>query len=164
MAAGEVERMGRCAREAWEHAVEVNGRAARSRPGVTTGHLLLGVLKHTDCAGGLILAKMGLDLKHAYSTTEFALFYGRRRDSSEELTVEWGGTAHSPAAKKVLDFALEEANLFSPTYPIGTEHLVLGLLRMSDGMGCRLLQWFGIEEQRARATRDELWELLRTTE
>lgn len=160
----ETDRMGTCARAAWDHAVERQRASTVPRPGLATGHLLLGVLQHPECAGGLILGKMGLDLKLASMTTEFALFYGRRRDRSEETAVDYAGVPHTRLARAVLDYCVEEANLFSPTYPIGTEHLVLSLLRVPDGMGCRILGWFGIEEPRARATRDELWGLLRTAE
>ena len=180
--------MGRCARLAWEHAVDERGKATVARPGVMTGHLLLGVLMEPDCAGGLILAKMRLDLAQAILATQFVLLHGRRRDGSDkgnapstssgqaldprtratllthEPTVEWEGTPHTPAARSVLDFALEEANLFSPTYPIGTEHILLGLLRVPEGIGCRVLRYFGIELEAARAARDEFWEVLRLAE
>ena len=159
-----MDRMGRCARLAWEHAVDERSKATVARPGVMTGHLLLGVLMEPDCAGGLILAKMGLDLALAEAHTRFALFYGRRRDSPEEPAVEWEGTPHTPAARLVLDFSLEEANLFSPTYPIGTEHILLGLLRVPEGLGCSVLGYFGIKHERARATRDEWWGVLRLAE
>ena len=159
-----MDRMGRCARLAWEHAVDERSKATVVRPGVMTGHLLLGVLMEPDCAGGLILAKMGLDLALAEAHTRFALFYGRRRDSSDEPTVEWESTTHTPAARSVMDLALEEANLFSPTYPIGTEHILLGLLRVPEGIGCRVLRYFGIELEAARAARDEFWEVLRLAE
>ena len=156
--------MGRCARLAWEHAVDELGESQVPRPGVMTGHLLLGVLKEPDCAGGLILAKMQLDLGLAYAHTRFVLQYGRRRDGAEEATVEWASVAHTPAARLVMDYTVEEANLTSPTFPIGTEHLVLSLLRVREGIGCRMLGYFGIELDRARATRDEFWQQLRLTE
>jgi ATP-dependent Clp protease ATP-binding subunit ClpA len=159
-----MERMGRCARLAWEHGVEAHRNAAVARPGVTTGHLLLGVLTEDTCAGGLILGKLQLDLQLAQRTTEFVLLHGRRQSTSEERTIEWVGVAHSSAARQVLDLALEEANLYSATYPIGTEHLLLGILRVPDAMGCRILHSFGITEGRVRATRDELWQLLRSPE
>ena len=159
-----MERMGRCARLAWEHAVDVHSKAAVSRSGVMTGHLLLGVLEEPQCAGGLILAKMQLDLKLALSTTNFVLHYGRRRDTPEEPTVEWEGIPHTRAAHAVLACAWEEADLFYSTFPIGTEHLLLGLLRVPEGMGYRLLGYFGIELDRARAKRDEFWKLLRLAE
>jgi ATP-dependent Clp protease ATP-binding subunit ClpA len=156
--------MGRCARAAWDHAVEQHRASTVSRPGVTTGHLLLGVLQHDTCAGGLILARMQLDLKLAYMTTEFVLLHGRRQAASAESTVDWAGVPHSPAAKQVLDLALEEANLYSATYPIGTEHILLGLLRVPEGTGYRLLHHFGLDVHAVRAARDQLWDLLRGPE
>ena len=160
----ETERMGRCARLAWDHAVEARSGGRIERPGVMTAHLLLGVLKEPDCAGGLILAKMGLDLPVVLAHTEFALLHGRRRDGVDEAPVDYAGVPHTPAARAVLDYALEEAALFSPTYPIGTEHILLGLLRVPEGVGCRVLRFFGVEEERARSTRDEFWRILRLEE
>ncbi len=160
----ETERMGRCARMAWDHAVEARVGGRIERPGVMTGHLLLGVLKEPDCAGGLLLAKMGLDVAVVLAHTKFALQYGRRRDGVDEAPVDYAGVPHTPAARMVLDYALEEAALFSATYPIGTEHLLLGLLRVPEGIGCRILGFFGIEEERARSTRDEFWGILRLEE
>ena len=159
-----MERMGRYAKLAWEHAVEEREKATVARPGVMTGHLLLGVLREPDCAGGLILAKMGLDLNLADLHTRFALLHGRRRDTPEEPTVDWEGVPHTQAAATVLEYCLEEANLTSATFPIGTEHFVLSLLREPNGMGGRVLRYFGIQHHAARATRDTWWEVLRLAE
>jgi ATP-dependent Clp protease ATP-binding subunit ClpA len=160
----EMARMGRCAKLAWEHAVEARETNRIPRAGVMTGHVLLGVLKEPSCAGGIILAKMGLDLNVAILHTEFVLLHGRRRDTPEQPTVDWEGVPHTPQAKLVLDHSLEEANLFYPTYPIGTEHLLLGLLRDPDGFGGRLLRFLGIELDAARATRDAFWQILKLGE
>ena len=154
--------MGRCASKAWETAVAAHTRAPIARPAVTTGHLLLGVLEEETCAGGLILGRLGLDFKLACATTEFVLVYGRK--PADTATVECGGAPHTIPAKTALDCAFEEADLFSPTYPIGTEHLLLGLLRVPDSIGCRVLNHLGIDEARARAGRDELWDVLKTVE
>ncbi len=164
MAGVETDRMGRCARLAWDHAVEARSGGPIERPAVMTAHLLLGVLKEPDCAGGLILAKMGIDLPVVLAHTEFVLLHGRRRDGADEAPVDYAGVPHTPAARAVLDYSLEEAALFSETYPIGTEHILLGLLRVPRGTGCRLLQFFGIDEERARSTRDEFWQILRLEE
>ena len=160
----ETERMGRCARIAWDHAVEARSSGPIERPGVMTAHLLLGVLKEPACAGGLMLAKMGVDLSVVLAHTEFVLLHGRRRDGAEDAPVDYAGVPHTPAARTVLDYSLEEAALFSATYPIGTEHILLGLLRVLEGAGCRLLHFFGVDEARARSTRDEFWEILRLEE
>src|SRR4051794_35738930 len=109
--------MGRCARAAWDHAVEEHRRAAVPWPGVTTAHLLLGVLQHEECAGGLILRKLQLDVKLASATTAFVLLYGRRGQvSPEDEPEDWAGVPHTPSAKRVLDLSLEEANRYSSTY------------------------------------------------
>jgi ATP-dependent Clp protease ATP-binding subunit ClpA len=155
--------MGRCARAAWDYAVESFQSGPTRRPGITTANILLGVLKHDTCAGGLILGKMGLDLNLAYKHAAFVLQYGRRQEQPDE-PVMWGGLPHTSRAKDVLDLCVDEANLFSPTYSIGTEHLTLALLRVPDGTGGRILRWFGITEDAVRRTRDELWEILRLFE
>jgi len=160
----ELKRMGSCARRAWERGVESQRSSAVSRPTVTTGHLLLGVLREDACAGGLILARLRLDLAWAGKVTEFVLLYGRRRGPEEASSEEWGGVPHTKAAKTVLDLCDEEANFFSPTYPIGTEHLLLAMLRVPDSTAYRLLHYFALDEDRVRAARDELWALLHSAE
>jgi ATP-dependent Clp protease ATP-binding subunit ClpA len=160
----ELERMGRCARVAWELAVETYQRSPQGRPGVTTGHLALGVLRQETCASGLILGKLGLDLRWATALSEFVLQYGRRQSTVDQSTVEIGGIPHTVAAQMVLELSDEEANHYSTTYPIGTEHLLLALLRVPDGMGYHVLQYCGLEERKVRVARDSLWEVLRSPE
>jgi ATP-dependent Clp protease ATP-binding subunit ClpA len=157
------ERMGHCARKAWDDAVAAHSRSPIARPAVTTGHLLLGVLKEDTCAGGLILGRLQLDFKVASATAEFVLVYGRK-PPAEAASIDCGGFPHTLAAKTVLDYSVEEAELFSATYPIGTEHLLLSLLRVPNSIGFRVLNHFGIDEARARAGRDELWDVLKTVE
>jgi ATP-dependent Clp protease ATP-binding subunit ClpA len=155
--------MGRCARLAWEHGADYLASSNVPRPGVMTAHILLGVLKETDCAGGLILAKMGVDLMLAYKHTEFLLLHGRRREG--ESTIEqWDLTDHTAQAKLIMEYALDEAQLYSDTYPIGTEHMLLGLLRVTEGGGCKVLNYFGIDETGVRATRNEWWDVLPLSE
>ena len=159
-----LERMGRCARLAWDHAVEKHRTAEVPRPAVTTAHILLGVLKETDCAGGLILGKIPLDLKLALGVTEFMLLHSRPRPDADRTVVELGGVPHTVAAAQTVELSVEEANLYSQTYPIGTEHLLLAVLRLPDSLGCRILNYLGIYESLARHTRDDMWTLLRSSE
>ena len=93
-----LERMGRCARLAWDHAVESHRTAQVTRPAVTTGHILLGVLKETDCAGGLILGKIPLDLKLALGVTEFMLLHSRPRPDADLGTGR--GAPSRPATRR----------------------------------------------------------------
>jgi ATP-dependent Clp protease ATP-binding subunit ClpC len=161
-----IERFGRCALLAWQHAVAARNEAPaeRRRPAIMTGHVLLGVLQEPTCAGGLILRKMGMDLQLAIDTTRFILFYGRRRDGAEGEIVDWQDEPHTPEALRSIEDSLDEANLFHAGYPIGTEHLLLGLLRVTDGMGLSILKHFGITHDGARHARDTFWERLKMTE
>lgn len=164
-----IERFGRCALLAWQHAVAGRNEAPeeRRRPAIMTGHILLGVLQEPTCAGGLILRKMGLDLQLAIDTTRFMLFYGRRPGASDGTTgdiVDWQNELHTPEAVQAIDYSLDEADLFHAAYPIGTEHLLLGLLRVTDGMGFSVLEHFGITHAAARIARDTFWERLALAE
>lgn len=161
-----LERFGRCAKLAWEHAVEawLNPPEGRARPSVMTGHILLGVLQERTCAGGLVLRKLGCDIDLMIDNTKFLLFYGRRRDGVTEEPVHWQDTPHTPQARRVLECSLEEANLFHADYPIGTEHLLLALLRVENGMGHALLRYFGLNEHLVRAARDTWWDVLKLAE
>ena len=107
---------------------------------------------------------MGLDLELATDTTRFTLFYGRHPDGILGEIMDWQGEPHTPAGLISIEYALEEANLFHPSYPIGTEHLLLGLLRANQSMASSLLEYFGVTHQAARAARDMLWERLKVAE
>ena len=161
-----MERFGRCAKLAWEHAVDAwrNPPLSRARPAVMTGHILLGALQEPTCAGGLILRKLGCDLELMLDKTKFLLVYGRRHDGIEEQPVTWEDVPHTPQAYRVLEYCIEEADLFHPDYPVGTEHLLLSLLRVHDGMGHGLLSYFGLNEHRVRAARDTWWDVLKLKE
>jgi ATP-dependent Clp protease ATP-binding subunit ClpC len=161
-----LERFGRCALLAWQHAVKARNEAPeeRRRPAIMTGHVLLGVLVEPTCAGGLILRKMGLDLQLAIDTTKFMLFYGRKPAEGAGEIVDWQNEPHTPQALRTIEYSLDEANLFHPGYPIGTEHLLLGLLRTTDGMGVSVLEHFGITHASVRIARDTFWERLKLAE
>ncbi|MDA0798386.1 MAG: hypothetical protein O2884_06930 [Chloroflexi bacterium] len=161
-----LERFGRCALLAWQHAVAARNEAPeeRRRPAIMTGHVLLGVLLEPTCAGGLILRKMGLDLQLAIDTTKFMLFYGRKPAEGAGGIVDWQNEPHTPQALRAIEYSLDEANLFHADYPIGTEHLLLGLLRVTDGMGISVLEHFGITHAATRIARDTFWERLKLAE
>ena len=158
------ERMGRCARLAWEHGAESFEKASRARPALMTGHLLLGVIWEPECAGGLMLRRLGVDMALAASITEFVLLHGRPVPEHEERVVELWGKPHTPEALQTMELSLDEAELFHSAYPIGTEHILLGMLAVPDGMGCRTLGYFGVDYANAKAARDEIWQLLKLTE
>ncbi len=156
--------MGRCVRLSWEHAVEAWRTAPVRRPGVTTGHLLLGVLKEDACAGGLILRMLDFDLERATAITDFILLHSRPKDPKPADVVEWEGVPHSLQAYEALELSWQEADLFSATYPIGTEHLLLALLRVPESIGYRTMHFLGTHVDVVRAKRDSFWELLKSPE
>ncbi len=158
------ERMGRCARLAWEHGAESFEQAARRRDAVMTGHLLLGVIRQPECAGGLMLRHLGVDMALAASITEFELLHGRPVPGREERVVDLWGKPHTPEALQAMQLSLEEAEKFHSAYPIGTEHILLGMLSIPEGMGSRTLAYFGVDYASALAARDEIWGLLKLTE
>ncbi len=158
------ERMGRCARLAWEHGVESFEKSTRARSALMTGSLLLGVIRQPECAGGLMLRRLGVDMALAASITEFELLHGRPVADHEERVVDLWGKPHTPEALRAMELSLDEAEKFHSAYPIGTEHILLGLLAIPNGMGCRTLAYFGVDYANAQAARDEIWELLKLTE
>ena len=111
-----------------------------------------------------MLRRLGVDMALAASITEFALLHGRPVPEHEERVVELWGKPHTPEALQTMELSLDEAELFHSAYPIGTEHILLGMLAVPDGMGCRTLGYFGVDYANAKAARDEIWQLLKLTE
>ena len=120
-----------------DHVAEVHGaRAARGllRPGrgrapgenyVGTEHLLLGLVRENDSVAARILDRLGVPLGRIRSDIERQVTRGHGNLGQDmQLT---------PRAKRVIDLAYEEARQLNNNY-IGTEHLLLGLIREGDGL------------------------------
>jgi 6-pyruvoyltetrahydropterin/6-carboxytetrahydropterin synthase len=111
---------------------------------VGTEHLLLGL---TADGGGLaieVLTQAGLDLAELKQTVETILKGGT------EVISSGSDYALTPRARTVLDYALEESESLGQHY-IGTEHILLGLLREPEGIGGKVLMEAGLRTARARA-------------
>lgn len=100
-----------------------------------TEHLLLAILREEDSLPAAILRKMGLSSDEIRMEVERNLPIG-----SNILT--FGDIPFTPRAKKVLELAVEEARLLGHNY-IGSEHLLLGLLREDEGIAGKILRSFG---------------------
>jgi ATP-dependent Clp protease ATP-binding subunit ClpC len=103
---------------------------------IGTEHVLLGLLHEREGVAARVLVSLGLDL-------------GRTRDLVEELvgrgtSTPGGHIPFTPRSKKALELSLREALTLGHNY-IGTEHLLLGLIREGDGVGCQALRAFGLE-------------------
>ena len=101
-----------------------------------TEHVLLGTLREEDGIPVAVLRKMGIDVDQIRTEVE-------RNLPSSGNTLTFGDIPFTPRAKKVLEYAVEEARLLGHNY-IGSEHLLLGLIREEEGIGGKILRSFGV--------------------
>ena len=120
---------------------------------VGTEQILLGLIGEGTGVGSQVLKRMGVNLRDARVEVEKIIGRG-----SGFVAVE---IPFTPRAKRVLELSLEEARLLSHNY-IGTEHLVLGLIREGDGVGAKVLDHLGVKLSTLR--NQILKELSETTE
>jgi ATP-dependent Clp protease ATP-binding subunit ClpC len=120
---------------------------------IGTEHLLLGLVREGEGVGARALEAAGITLEAA---REKAL--SMVKPGAEEKAV--GRPPFTPRAKKVLELSLREAVRLDHNY-IGTEHLLLGLLREGDGVGARVLTALGADLTTIRVTVEELLKELR---
>lgn len=120
-------------------AQEEAGRLGESY--VSTEHLLLGLVREHDSVAARILDRMGVSLGRIRSEIERSVTRGEGRLGQDmQLT---------PRAKRVIDLAYDEARQLSNNY-IGTEHLMLGLIREGEGLAGRVLAKLGVDLERTR--------------
>src|SRR5205823_4193792 len=108
---------------------------------VGTEHLLLGLIREMDSVAGRLLERMGLSGAQIRAEVEKQVTVGKGNLGQDmQLT---------PRAKRVIDLAYEEARQLNNNY-IGTEHLLLGLVREGDGLAARVLVVLGVNLERTR--------------
>jgi hypothetical protein len=108
---------------------------------VSTEHLLLGLVRENDSVAARVFDRMGVSLTRVRSEIERQVTRGDGRLGQDmQLT---------PRAKRVIDLAYDEARQLSNNY-IGTEHLLLGLIREGEGLAGRVLAKLGVELERTR--------------
>lgn len=112
---------------------------------VGTEHLLLGLIKLGQGVAVSVLERLGLDLETVRMEVEKEVGTGPDTKIS-------GSVAYTPRVKKVLALANKEAKSLNHSY-VGTEHLLLGLLREGEGIAARVLQRLEIDIQ---STRNEI--------
>ncbi|KWT82580.1 ATP-dependent Clp protease ATP-binding subunit [Candidatus Magnetominusculus xianensis] len=100
-----------------------------------TEHVLLAILRDKDGLPVAILRKMGLSTEHIRIEVERNLPAGTN-------LLTFGEIPFTPRAKKVLELSVEEARLLGHNY-IGSEHLLLGLIREDEGIGGKILRNLG---------------------
>lgn len=124
--------------------------AERMRQNVIgTEHLLLGLIEEEGGVAGRVLRELGLEPDRVREMVERISGFGQYRGGKIDL---------APGTQQVLEFAIEEARRMGHHY-IGTEHLLLGLVRSQDGMAMEVLRKLGVtSEQIRRQTRRILQE------
>jgi ATP-dependent Clp protease ATP-binding subunit ClpA len=109
---------------------------------VGTEHLLLGLIRLGQGVATNVFHKMGFDLQAIRAEIE------KQVGTGSEQTVS-GTVPYTPRVKKVLALAGEEASALNHCY-VGTEHLLLGLLREPDGLASHVLHDFGVDTDKTR--------------
>jgi ATP-dependent Clp protease ATP-binding subunit ClpC len=107
-----------------------------------TEHLVLAILRESDGIALMIIKKMGLSPEQIRLEIERNLPGGG-------TTVTFGEIPFSPRVKKVIEYGVEEARLLGHNH-IGSEHLLLGLLREEEGIGGKVLRSLGANLLTAR--------------
>ena len=104
---------------------------------VGTEHILLGLVKEASGVGANVLKNLGIDLRKVRLEVEKLV-----KSGPEMVTM--GKLPQTPRAKNVLEYAIEEARNLNHNY-VGTEHLLLGLLREQDGVAAQVLVNLGLK-------------------
>jgi len=116
---------------------------------IGTEHLLLGLIREEGGVAGRVLRELGLEADRVQEIVEQLTGVGQYRGGKLDL---------SPGTQQVLEFAVEEARRLGHHY-IGTEHILLGLVRHGEGIAMDVLRKLGVSsEQIRRQTRRVLQE------
>ena len=102
---------------------------------VSTEHLLLGLVRESDSVAAQVLDRLGVSLNRVRAEVEKQLPRGDARPN-QDMTL-------TPRAKRVIDLSYDEARQLGNNY-IGTEHLLLGLIREGDGLAGKVLTNLGV--------------------
>ena len=109
---------------------------------IGTEHLLLGLVREGDGVAARVLSNLGVQLPKVRSAVEFIIGRGE--------TMIMGEIGLTPRAKKVIELAVDEARRLNHHY-IGTEHLLLGLVREGEGIAAGVLESLGVNLEKVRA-------------
>ncbi len=109
---------------------------------IGTEHLLLGLVREGEGVAAKVLSNLGIELTKVRSAVEFIIGRGERQVMGE--------IGLTPRAKKVIELAVDEARRLGHHY-IGTEHLLLGLIREGEGIAAGVLESLGVNLEKVRS-------------
>jgi ATP-dependent Clp protease ATP-binding subunit ClpC len=127
---------------------------------IGTEHLLLGLIREAEGVAAKALASFGLELKTTRERVKALsprktdpAVTAHQKGSNGWTTIvspsKGGPPAFTPKANEVLELSLREADQLGHSY-VGTEHILLGLVREGGGIGAQVLQSFGVELPQVR--------------
>ncbi|HEY7354804.1 MAG TPA: Clp protease N-terminal domain-containing protein [Ktedonobacterales bacterium] len=108
---------------------------------IGTEHLLLGLVRMEEGVSATVLTNLGVDVNRVRSAVEFIIGRGDR--------IVLGDIGLTPRSKKILELALDEARHLNQEQ-VGTEHLLLGLVRESEGIAAGVLESLGVNLWKVR--------------
>jgi hypothetical protein len=108
---------------------------------IGTEHLLLGLVREGEGVAAKVLNNLGVELSNVRSSVELIIGRGDR--------IVLGEIGLTPRAKKVIELAVDEARRLNHHY-IGTEHILLGLLREGEGIAAGVLKDLGLSLEKIR--------------
>ncbi len=117
---------------------------------IGTEHILLGLVREGDGVAARVLNNLGIELHKVRSAVEFIIGRGDR--------MVMGEIGLTPRAKRVIELAVDEARRLNHKF-IGTEHLLLGLVREGEGIAAGVLESLGVSLEKVRA---QVIEVLKT--
>ncbi len=109
---------------------------------IGTEHILLGLVREGEGVAARVLGNLGVELHKVRSAVEFIIGRG------EKMVL--GDIGLTPRAKKVIELAIDEARRLNHHY-IGTEHLLLGLVREGEGIAAGVLESLGVSLEKVRS-------------
>ncbi len=108
---------------------------------IGTEHLLLGLVREGEGVAAKVLHKLGVELEKVRDAVEYIIGHGDH--------IVLGEIGLTPRAKKVIELAVDEARRMNHHY-IGTEHLLLGLVREGSGIAAGVLESLGVNLEKVR--------------
>src|SRR5437762_1816100 len=109
---------------------------------IGTEHLLLGLVREGEGVAARVLDSLGVELSKVRTAVEFIIGRGDSTTSPSEITL-------SPRTKKIIELAIDDARKRGHSH-VGTEHLLLGLVREGEGIASGVLESLGVSLEKVR--------------
>jgi len=109
---------------------------------IGTEHLLLGIIREGEGIAARVLQRLGIDFSQIQQAIEEVI-------TPQSGTITIGEIPFTPRAKRVLEISIDEARIHNHNY-VGTEHLLLALIKEGEGVASRVLTELGADHERVR--------------